>query len=182
MTASPTGVLAQLVSASQRQRMQDDGHDQHPFTRNFLVANGYQSRCDHLRCQRAAPCSARRQPALSTVRAIFTRLLRDAGVRANGVPDAYLVALAVENGATWACGDGGFARFAGLKLLGRESRHPWMNLAFAQGTSGPVRLVRLSSQSSVRLSCLGVQSPLFSCALERYAGPREHPVTGSGGQ
>jgi uncharacterized protein len=48
---------------------------------------------------------------------IFTRLLRDAGVRANGVPDAYLAALAIENGATWASRDRGFARFAGLKLL-----------------------------------------------------------------
>jgi uncharacterized protein len=48
---------------------------------------------------------------------IFTRLLRDAGVRANIVPDAYLAALAIENGATWASSDRGFARFAGLKLL-----------------------------------------------------------------
>jgi uncharacterized protein len=62
-------------------------------------------------------------PAATPVRpgerhwSIFTRLLRDAGVRANGVPDAYLAALAIENGATWASRDRGFARFAGLKLL-----------------------------------------------------------------
>jgi hypothetical protein len=32
MTASPTGLLAQPLSASRRERMQDDRHDQHLFT------------------------------------------------------------------------------------------------------------------------------------------------------
>lgn len=49
--------------------------------------------------------------------AIFSRLLRVSSVRANGVPDAYLAALAIENGATWATRDRGFARFAGLRLF-----------------------------------------------------------------
>jgi hypothetical protein len=31
MTAPPTGLLAKPVSASQRERMQDDGHDRQPF-------------------------------------------------------------------------------------------------------------------------------------------------------
>jgi toxin-antitoxin system PIN domain toxin len=62
-------------------------------------------------------------PAAITVRpgerhwTIFSRLLRDAGVRANGVPDAYFAALAIENGAAWISRDRGFARFTGLKLF-----------------------------------------------------------------
>lgn len=41
------------------------------------------------------------------------------GARANVVPDAYLAALAVEQGATWLTTDRGFARFPGLRW-----RHP----------------------------------------------------------
>lgn len=50
---------------------------------------------------------------------IFTRLCRDADVRGNRVPDAYLAAMAVEHGGTWYSADRGFARFADL-----DWRHP----------------------------------------------------------
>jgi toxin-antitoxin system PIN domain toxin len=50
---------------------------------------------------------------------IFTRLCRKNGVRGNRVPDAYLVALAIESGAELASADRGFARFPGLRW-----RHP----------------------------------------------------------
>ena len=35
--------------------------------------------------------------------------------RGNDVPDAYLAALAIEQGATWITTDRGFARFPGLR-------------------------------------------------------------------
>lgn len=46
---------------------------------------------------------------------IFVRLCRDAHVKGNLVPDAYLAALAIENGAEWATTDRDFARFSGLR-------------------------------------------------------------------
>lgn len=45
---------------------------------------------------------------------IFTRLCREAAVRGNLVPDAYLAALAIESGSTWVTTDGDSARFPGL--------------------------------------------------------------------
>ena len=48
--------------------------------------------------------------------AIFSRLCREVGARANVVPDAYHAALAIEHNATWVTGDRGFARFPGLKM------------------------------------------------------------------
>lgn len=50
---------------------------------------------------------------------IFTRLCRDAGVRGNLVPDAYLAAMAIESGSEWITTDRDFARFPGLRW-----RHP----------------------------------------------------------
>lgn len=47
--------------------------------------------------------------------AIFDRLVREVDARANTVPDAYLAALAIEQGATWVTTDAGFARFPGLR-------------------------------------------------------------------
>jgi len=44
----------------------------------------------------------------------FAALCRAVGARGNIVPDAYLAALALENGATWVTTDRGFARFPGL--------------------------------------------------------------------
>lgn len=46
---------------------------------------------------------------------IFATLCRQAAVRGNLVPDAYLAALALEHGATWVTTDRGFARFPGLR-------------------------------------------------------------------
>jgi toxin-antitoxin system PIN domain toxin len=50
---------------------------------------------------------------------IFTRLCREAAVRGNLVPDAYLAALAIESGSEWITADRGFGRFPGLRW-----RHP----------------------------------------------------------
>lgn len=46
---------------------------------------------------------------------IFERLCRDAGVRGNLVPDAYLAALAIEHGAELVTADRDFARFPDLR-------------------------------------------------------------------
>ena len=50
---------------------------------------------------------------------IFERLCRDAGVKGNLVPDAYLAALAIESGSEWITTDRDFSRFPGLRW-----RHP----------------------------------------------------------
>jgi hypothetical protein len=50
---------------------------------------------------------------------IFTGLCRQAGVRGNLVPDAWLAALAIESGSEWISTDRDFARFPGLRW-----RHP----------------------------------------------------------
>lgn len=47
---------------------------------------------------------------------IFERLIAQTRARANGVPDAYLAALALEHGATWVTRDRGFLRFPGLRV------------------------------------------------------------------
>jgi toxin-antitoxin system PIN domain toxin len=46
---------------------------------------------------------------------LFSRLYESVGARGNVVPDAFLAALAIENGATWVTTDRGFARFPGLR-------------------------------------------------------------------
>jgi predicted nucleic acid-binding protein len=62
-------------------------------------------------------------PAATRVRAgprhwgIFTSLVRKHNARANDVPDTYLAALALENGAAIVTRDGDFARFDGLRRL-----------------------------------------------------------------
>lgn len=50
---------------------------------------------------------------------IFTRLCREAGIKGDLVPDAYLAALAIESGAELVTADRGFARYPGLRW-----RHP----------------------------------------------------------
>ena len=50
---------------------------------------------------------------------IFTRLCREAGVKGNLVPDAYLAALAIESGSEWITTDRDYTRFPGLRW-----RHP----------------------------------------------------------
>jgi toxin-antitoxin system PIN domain toxin len=51
--------------------------------------------------------------------AIFARLCRECGASGNLVPDAFLAALAIENGCELATVDRDFARFTGLRW-----RHP----------------------------------------------------------
>jgi hypothetical protein len=46
---------------------------------------------------------------------IFTELCRRIDARGNTVPDAYLAAVAIEQGATWVIADRGFAGFPGLR-------------------------------------------------------------------
>jgi toxin-antitoxin system PIN domain toxin len=48
---------------------------------------------------------------------IFHGLVSQHGLRGNDIPDAYLAALALEQGATWVTTDRGFARYEGLRLL-----------------------------------------------------------------
>lgn len=47
---------------------------------------------------------------------IFTSYCRDLALKGNDVPDAYLAALAVEQGATFVTGDRGFHRFPDLRV------------------------------------------------------------------
>ena len=49
-------------------------------------------------------------------REVLERLLTEATVRANLVPDAHLAALAIEHGLVLASTDGDFARFPGLRF------------------------------------------------------------------
>lgn len=50
---------------------------------------------------------------------IFTRLCRDGRAKGNLVPDAYLAAIAIENGCEWITTDRDYSRFPGLRW-----RHP----------------------------------------------------------
>lgn len=62
-------------------------------------------------------------PAVGVVRAgprhwgIFRRLVVDHRLRGSDVPDAYIASLAMEQGATLATMDRGFARFERLRIL-----------------------------------------------------------------
>jgi uncharacterized protein len=47
---------------------------------------------------------------------IFSQLCERANARGNLVPDAYLAALAIESGSTWATADRDYSRFPGLAL------------------------------------------------------------------
>ena len=46
---------------------------------------------------------------------ILTRLSQESGARGNPLPDAWLAALAIEQGCAFITADRGFARFAGLR-------------------------------------------------------------------
>jgi len=46
---------------------------------------------------------------------IFTELCRNADVKGNLVPDAFLAALAIESGSTWVTTDRDYSRFPGLR-------------------------------------------------------------------
>jgi uncharacterized protein len=64
---------------------------------------------------RSSPATAPLQPG-DRHWGIFTDLCRHVGATGNVVPDAYLAAFAVENGATFVTADRGFTRFPGLKV------------------------------------------------------------------
>jgi toxin-antitoxin system PIN domain toxin len=55
-------------------------------------------------------------PPTDRHRQVLGRLLAEAAVRANLVPDAHLAALAIEHGLVLASTDGDFARFPGLRF------------------------------------------------------------------
>jgi uncharacterized protein len=63
-----------------------------------------------------APAAMRVRPGERHWR-IFHGLVAQHGLRGNDVPDAYLAAMALEQGATWVTTDRGFARYQGLRLL-----------------------------------------------------------------
>lgn len=62
----------------------------------------------------AAPAAVRVQPGPDHWR-LFSSCVTSTGARGNAVPDAYLAALAMEQGATWVTTDRGFAHFPGLR-------------------------------------------------------------------
>ena len=70
------------------------------------------------RMLREAPGAARVTPG-PTHWDTFVGLCEQVGARGNLIPDAYLAALAIENGAEFITTDGDFARFPGLRW-----RHP----------------------------------------------------------
>jgi len=63
---------------------------------------------------RAAPAVVRVEPGPRHW-PIFEQLCRTTEARGNAVPDAYLAALAIEQGTTWFTCDRAFARFPGLR-------------------------------------------------------------------
>jgi len=63
-----------------------------------------------------APAALRVRPGERHWR-IFHGLVEQHGLRGSDLPDAYLAALALEQGATWVTTDRGFARYEGLRLL-----------------------------------------------------------------
>jgi len=67
---------------------------------------------------RVGPASLRVTPGARHL-TIFERLCRATEATGNAVPDAFLAAVAIEQGATWFSADRGFARYAGLRW-----RHP----------------------------------------------------------
>ncbi len=48
---------------------------------------------------------------------IFSKLCREVDARGNAIPDAFLAAIAIEQGATWVSADRGFARYPGLRWV-----------------------------------------------------------------
>lgn len=66
---------------------------------------------DHPNCVRVAPGPRHWE--------VFARLCREAGIKGNLVPGAYLAALAIESGSEWITTDRDYSRFPGLRW-----RHP----------------------------------------------------------
>lgn len=63
---------------------------------------------------RGAPAVVELRPGAHH-RTVFEGLCRRSSARGNAVPDAYLAALAIEQGCTWYSADRGFARYRGLR-------------------------------------------------------------------
>jgi len=99
----PEQVLASMIRLVTNHRIYKD-----PSTPTAVL-----SFCDVLL---DAPAAMRVRPGERHWR-IFHGLVAQHGLRGNDVPDAYLAALALEQGATWVTTDRGFARYQGLRLL-----------------------------------------------------------------
>ncbi|HUR78268.1 MAG TPA: type II toxin-antitoxin system VapC family toxin [Acidimicrobiales bacterium] len=67
--------------------------------------------CDQVR---GAPAAVQVGPGESHWE-IFSGIVREANLRANLIPDAWLAALSIEAGGTWVTTDAGFGRFARLR-------------------------------------------------------------------
>jgi hypothetical protein len=81
------------------------------FERPAPIRSAWQQVEEWLDCEAAwipAPTERHRQ--------VLGRLVTEATVRANLVPDAHLAALAIEHGLVLASTDGDFARFPGLRF------------------------------------------------------------------
>ena len=104
--------------------------DHEPLGLSDLVLSGFLRIATHPRIFREpTPLSGalefteglRGSPAATVVQpgdrhwSIFADLCRAGGATGNLVPDAYLAALAIEQGATWCTADRGFGRFPGLR-------------------------------------------------------------------
>lgn len=103
----PEQVLASLIRLVTNHRIYQD-----PSTPAMAL-----SFCDAIL---AAPAAMRVRPGRRHW-GIFHDLVSRHGLRANDIPDAYLAALALEQGATWVTNDRRFARYEGLRLL-----DPWV--------------------------------------------------------
>lgn len=73
---------------------------------------------DFIRAVRSAPAAIALEPS-ERCAYVFDEVCRRSGVKGAHVADAYLAALAIENGAVLYTADRGFARFPGLRW-----RHP----------------------------------------------------------
>jgi hypothetical protein len=81
------------------------------FERPASTRAAWQQVEEWLDCEAAwVPCPTDRH------REVLGRVLREAAIRANLVPDAHLAALAIEHGLVLASTDGDFARFPGLRF------------------------------------------------------------------
>jgi toxin-antitoxin system PIN domain toxin len=84
--------------------------------RIFAVPTPVEVGLEFCRAVRSAPASVIVRPS-DRHWTIFADLCSQTPARGNLVPDAYLAAMAIETGATFATRDRGFARFSGVRLL-----------------------------------------------------------------
>ena len=80
----------------------------------FKSPSGLDEVFEFLDAVREAPASVRVSPG-TTHWPLFQQLCREVEARGNMVPDAYLAAMAIEQGARWVSTDRDFARFPGLR-------------------------------------------------------------------